>query len=181
MELFTYHQASIVRAERNYEGNRWVVYDRQYRREALARKDLNWSMPDSRLYNKALRVKPKLSLDIPIVCRRITSLRLAHAIQTAPCLAGSQNCYGGQVQPTQPHTLWLSKWPSVAGGMRTDANLLFANIGMNVSTAGVLLWPWIVLKNAPIKEVGHLSGATLAMLPLQQDHADLGFSYDTFI
>ena len=99
-ELFAY-QASIVRAERNYEGNHWVVYDRQYRWEALARKDLNWSMPDSRLYNEAF-------LDVPIVCRRITSLRLAHAIQTAPCLAGSQNCHGGQVQLTQPHALRLS-------------------------------------------------------------------------
>ena len=51
-EFFAY-QAMIVRAERNYEGNRWVVYDRQFRREALARKDLNWSVPHSRLYNKA--------------------------------------------------------------------------------------------------------------------------------
>ena len=51
-EFFAY-QAMIVRAERNYEGNRWVVYDRQFRREALAKKDLNWSVPDSRLYNEA--------------------------------------------------------------------------------------------------------------------------------
>ena len=51
-EFFAY-QAMIVRAERNYEGSRWVVYDRQFRREALARKDLNWSVPDSRLYNEA--------------------------------------------------------------------------------------------------------------------------------
>ena len=51
-ELFAY-QASIVRAELNYEGKRWVAYDRQYRREALARKDLNWSITDPRLYNEA--------------------------------------------------------------------------------------------------------------------------------
>ena len=51
-ELFAY-QATIVRAERNYEGTRWVLYDRQFRREALARKDLNWSQTDSRLYNEA--------------------------------------------------------------------------------------------------------------------------------
>jgi hypothetical protein len=37
-ELFAY-QATITRAERNYEGKRWVAYDRHYRREALARKD----------------------------------------------------------------------------------------------------------------------------------------------
>ncbi len=50
---FLVYQASIVRAERNYEGCQWVLYDRQYRREALARRDLNWSVPDTRLYNKA--------------------------------------------------------------------------------------------------------------------------------
>ena len=57
-ELFAY-QASIIRAERNYEGKRWVVYDRQFRREALARKDLNWSTPDSRLYNEAFTGRAK--------------------------------------------------------------------------------------------------------------------------
>lgn len=51
-ELFAY-QAQIVWAERNYEPGRWVVYDRQYRREALARKDLNWSVTDPRLYSEA--------------------------------------------------------------------------------------------------------------------------------
>ena len=33
-ELFAY-QATIVRVERNYEGSRWVVYDCQFRQEAL--------------------------------------------------------------------------------------------------------------------------------------------------
>ena len=51
-ELFAY-QAIIVGAERNYEGKRWVAYDRQYRREALARKDLNWSATYPRLYSEA--------------------------------------------------------------------------------------------------------------------------------
>ena len=51
-ELFAY-LGTIVRAERNYDGQRWVTYDRQYRREALARKDLNWSVTDSRLYSEA--------------------------------------------------------------------------------------------------------------------------------
>ena len=51
-ELFAY-QAAIVRAERNYEGKRWVTYDRQFRRETLARRDLNWSVTDPRLYNEA--------------------------------------------------------------------------------------------------------------------------------
>ena len=49
-ELFAY-QATIIRAERNYESGRWVAYDRLYRRGALARRDLNWSITDPRLYN----------------------------------------------------------------------------------------------------------------------------------
>ncbi len=51
-ELFAY-QAQIIRAERNYEADRWVLYDRQFRREALARRDLNWSVTDTRLYSEA--------------------------------------------------------------------------------------------------------------------------------
>ena len=51
-ELLAY-QASIVRAERNFDDNRWVSYDRCYRREALANKSLDWSLPNSRLYNEA--------------------------------------------------------------------------------------------------------------------------------
>jgi len=50
-ELFAY-QATIVQAERNYDGKRWVSHDHQFRREDLARKDLNWSVTDSRLYNE---------------------------------------------------------------------------------------------------------------------------------
>ena len=51
-ELFAY-QASVLRAERNYDDKRWVAYDRRYRREALAQKDLNWSVTNTRLYNEA--------------------------------------------------------------------------------------------------------------------------------
>ena len=57
-ELWAY-QASIVRAARNFEGTAWVAYDRQYRREALARRDLNWSQPNSRLYDEAFTGRAK--------------------------------------------------------------------------------------------------------------------------
>ena len=60
-ELFAY-QASIVRAEWNYEGKQWVAYDRQYRREACTRKDLNWSVPNLRLYNEAFTGRARLIL-----------------------------------------------------------------------------------------------------------------------
>ncbi len=54
-ELFAY-SATIARAERNYEHRRWVAYDRQLRREALAKKCLDWSVPDPRLYSEAFTV-----------------------------------------------------------------------------------------------------------------------------
>ena len=57
-ELWAY-QASIVRAARNFEGSAWVAYDRQYRREALARRSLNWSQANSRLYNEAFTGRAK--------------------------------------------------------------------------------------------------------------------------
>jgi hypothetical protein len=57
-EMFAY-LGTIVRAERNYEGQRWVTYDRQFRREALANKNLNWSVTDSRLYNEAFTGRAK--------------------------------------------------------------------------------------------------------------------------
>ena len=43
------NQATIVWAEQNYEGKRWVTYDCQFLREALAWKDLNWSATNPRL------------------------------------------------------------------------------------------------------------------------------------
>ena len=57
-ELLAY-QATIVLTKRNYEGTQWVSYDYHYRREALARKDLNWSVPDARLYNEAFTGRAK--------------------------------------------------------------------------------------------------------------------------
>ena len=57
-ELFTY-QASIIRAEQNFDDGRWVVYGCCYRREALAQKHLNWSIPNPHLYNKAFTGRAK--------------------------------------------------------------------------------------------------------------------------
>ena len=33
------YQATIIRAERNYEGKQWVTYDHQYHQQALAKKE----------------------------------------------------------------------------------------------------------------------------------------------
>eukprot|EP00731_Ephydatia_muelleri_P001233 Em0001g1233a len=51
-EMWAY-QSSIIRAARNFDGTSWVAYDRQFRREAMARKDLNWSVTNARLYSEA--------------------------------------------------------------------------------------------------------------------------------
>ena len=50
---FFAYLASILRADRNFDDGRWVVYDRCYHREALAQKNLDWSVPNARLYNEA--------------------------------------------------------------------------------------------------------------------------------
>ena len=47
------YQASIVRAERNFEGRWWVTYDRCHQQKALAIKNLDWSVPNLHLYNEA--------------------------------------------------------------------------------------------------------------------------------
>ena len=58
-ELWAY-QSTILNAAHSYEGVTWVAYDRQFRREMLARKDLNWSIPNSRLYNEAFTGRAKI-------------------------------------------------------------------------------------------------------------------------
>ena len=60
-ELFAY-QAHIIRCERNYQRQQWVAYDRRFRKEALALKSLDWSMPNQRLFQEAFTGRAK---DIP--------------------------------------------------------------------------------------------------------------------
>ena len=49
LELLAY-KATILRAERSHEVGMWMAYDRQFRRQALTRKSLIWSV--TRLYNE---------------------------------------------------------------------------------------------------------------------------------
>lgn len=58
-ELWAY-QTTILRAAHNYEWANWVAYDRQFRRDMLARKDLNWSTPNPRLYSEAFTGRAKI-------------------------------------------------------------------------------------------------------------------------
>ena len=82
-ELFAY-AATIVRAERNYEGQRWVIYDRQYRREALARKDLNWSVTDSRLITRLSLGERRPYRGVRSVYKTTTRTCTAQTIRTGP-------------------------------------------------------------------------------------------------
>ena len=91
-ELFAY-QATIVRAERNYDTGRWVLNDRQFRREALARKDRNWSITDPRLYNEAFTGR-------------------ARAIPR--CTFCLHDDHTGQYCPQNPNRPWLGWIPETA-------------------------------------------------------------------
>ena len=59
-ELIAY-QGSIMRAEHNFDG-------RRYRHDALAQKNLNWSVPNAHLYNEAFtghtRMIPRCSFSL---------------------------------------------------------------------------------------------------------------------
>ena len=50
-ELWAY-QTTILHAAHAYKGANWVAYDRLFRREMCAKKDLNWSVPNLRLYSQ---------------------------------------------------------------------------------------------------------------------------------
>ena len=100
VELFAY-QATIVRAERNYEGKRWVSYDQQFHREALARRDLNWSVTDPRLYNEAFTGRARA------IARCSYCLQDDHTAPRCP------------KNPNRPVFGWFpdpSVWPAQAGG-----------------------------------------------------------------
>ena len=92
-ELWAY-QTTILHAAHAYEGANWVAYDRLYRREMLAKKDLNWSVPNPRLYSEAFTGRAKrhpqcphcLSEDhegaaFPLACRHRALRRKAGMIK----------------------------------------------------------------------------------------------------
>lgn len=60
---FWAYQATIIQAARDFKESAWVAYDRCYRREALARKSLDWSVIEPNMYQRAFtgqaRVVPR--------------------------------------------------------------------------------------------------------------------------
>ena len=98
-ELLAY-QASIVRAERNFEGWRWVTYDRCYRREALAAKNLDWSVLNLRLYNEAFT---------------------GHARAIPRCSFCLQEDHTAQSCPRNPSRPWFGYYHDVEGHIQRPA------------------------------------------------------------
>ena len=124
-ELWAY-QSTILNAAHSFEGSTWVAYDRQYRREMLARKDLNWSTPNSRLYNEAFTGRARM---IP---------RCQHCLSedhtSAGCPHHPNPMVVGWLQP--PGTLQVSPQPSAnlttpAPASRTTAKPLAQEVCRN--------------------------------------------------
>ncbi len=165
-ELFAY-QAMIVRAERNYEGKRWVSYDRQFRREALARKDLNWSVTDPRLYNEPSLAEPAVLLGASTACRTTTRQRIAPGTPTVHSSAGSRTVVIGGLPPEGPNLalrLTLTDPPRRFAGvsMMGAASRHGANIVMPVTSARVPTLGW----TAPGTSPGYMAGAAPRLVPL---------------
>ena len=57
-ELLAY-QRTILCAHRDFEGTAWVTYDTCYRRQAAAKKSLDWSQMDFSLYNQTFAGRAK--------------------------------------------------------------------------------------------------------------------------
>ena len=96
-ELWAY-QTLIVRAALNFEATAWVTYDRQYRRDVLARRDLNWLQPNSRLYNEAFTCCAK---EIPHCHLCLSDAHSSSACTLEPTL-GSGPTNVASRQPNQP-------------------------------------------------------------------------------
>jgi hypothetical protein len=84
-ELWAY-QTTIIHTAHTYEGVNWVAYDRLCRREMLAVKNLNWSVPNQR----PSRGKPRGTRSAPIASQRTTRQQAVLTTQTHPSLGGSR-------------------------------------------------------------------------------------------
>ena len=109
-ELWAY-QMMILGAAHNYEGGSWVAYDSQFWRDMLARKDLNWSTPNARLYNEAFTGRAKV---IPCCLHCVSKYHT-----TAVCLHNPNPVYVGwfhtHTSPTQ--TLSSPQRPGTANAI----------------------------------------------------------------
>ena len=103
LELLAY-QASIVRAERNFKGRRWVTYDRCYRREALAVKNLDWSVPNLRLYNEAFTGHTRAILRCSFCFHEYHTLQSCPRNPSCPWFGCHHDTEGHTQRPSGPRT-----------------------------------------------------------------------------
>ena len=96
-ELWAY-QTTIIHAAHTYEGANWVAYDRLYRREMLAAKNLNWSVPNQRLYSEAFTGRAKRHPQCP------------------HCLSEDHAAAGCPHNPNPPFVRWFQGTPHLQFG-----------------------------------------------------------------
>ena len=96
-ELWAY-QTTILHAAHAYEGSNWVAYDRLYCREMLAKKDLNWSVPNPRLYSEAFTGRARRHPQCP------------------HCLSEDHMGVGCPHNPNPPFMGWFQSGPPLQGG-----------------------------------------------------------------
>ena len=101
-ELWAY-QTTILHAAHTYEGANWVAYDRLYRREMLAAKNLNWSVPNQRLYGEAFMGRAKRNPQCP------------------HCLSEDHAAAGCPHNPNPPIVGWFQGTPQIQFGPATSA------------------------------------------------------------
>jgi len=53
------YQKTIIAAHRRYAGDRWVIYDSSYRRQAANMKSLDWGLMDVQLWNEIFTGRAK--------------------------------------------------------------------------------------------------------------------------
>ena len=94
-QLLAYRRR-IVHAARNFHGSAWVAYDRVYRRQALARRSLEWAQEDSALYNEAFVGHAK----VIVRCRHCLSEY--HATEACPDLPHPPALWPTHYLPTSP-------------------------------------------------------------------------------
>ena len=97
LRSFFAYLASILRAERKFDDSRWVAYDRCYCREALSQKNLDWLVPNARLYNEAFTGRART------VPQCNYCLQEDHVAQSCPR------------NPNRPWFGWLSHGPNNRG------------------------------------------------------------------
>ena len=88
--LPSHHHTSL---SSNYDNSAWVAYDRQFHREALASKDLNWSVPNHRLYNEAFTGRVR-SIPRCTICLSAHHLRPVNPICLQLLLGTSSRLHG---------------------------------------------------------------------------------------